>query len=120
MTEKGLISLTEDSIKAIFNETFNKAGIDVSHSLKTQAFIEEKADALAPKLKSAGAWLGKALDKFIADAAGETVLYRGWLTKVGSAFAVLTGVTLIASSMMGKKNKYNPGVYEVRETKKYE
>lgn len=90
---------------------------------KNRAYLPEKMDMdneLAKRLKQTSAWLGKRADDLFADAAKESVLYRGWLAKVGLAFGALTGITLLATSMMGKKNKYNPGVYEVREAKSYE
>ena len=52
-------------------------------------------------------WLGKAPDKLISDAAKQNGIYKGWLKKVGGAFAGLSAVTLIATTQFGKANKYN-------------
>ncbi|MBR1754245.1 hypothetical protein IJ732_05345 [bacterium] len=52
-------------------------------------------------------WLGKAPDKFLTDAAKQNGIYRGWLKKVGGAFTILTGITLLATTQFGKANKYN-------------
>ena len=54
-------------------------------------------------------WLGKTPDKLLTDAAKQNGIYRGWLKKVGGAFAILTGITLIATTQFGKDNKYTKG-----------
>ncbi len=55
-------------------------------------------------------WLGKTPENFIKDAANQNGIYRGWLKKVGGAFAILSGITLFAISQFGKTNKYNPNI----------
>lgn len=54
-------------------------------------------------------WLGKTPDKLLTDAAKQNGIYRGWLKKVGGAFAILTGITLIAATQFGKDNEYTKG-----------
>ncbi len=59
-------------------------------------------------------WLGKTPVDFISDATKQTGIYKGWLKKVGIAFATLTGITWFAISQFGKTNKYNHDMYKYK------
>jgi len=59
--------------------------------------------------------VGKSTVNFIKDAAKEQGVKRTWLASVLFVAVPVVTLSLIAISQFGKKNKYNPDIYEVKD-----
>ena len=80
----------------------------------------EVADSLPGNSKkslsdSAAELFGKSPIKLISDAARESQIYKTWLKRVGIAGAILVGMTWLAITQFGRRNKFNPDIYRRKE-----
>jgi len=69
-------------------------------------------------IKNTSDWavrVGKSFNDFIRDAAAGKVIKNTWSRRVLFVVAPVVGVSLLAISQFGKKNKYNPDVYAAKK-----
>ncbi len=59
---------------------------------------------------------GPTFKNFIKDSAKELFAYNGWFKKVGLAFVGLCAITAFGVLQIGKKNEFNPDIYEERRS----
>ncbi|MDD3593925.1 MAG: hypothetical protein PHX18_04790 [Candidatus Gastranaerophilales bacterium] len=95
----------------LFNEKDLTLGADNS-AIRKLFYNSNLGYAKPGKLTDVG---GKVFGDFLQESAQQVLSYKSWFTRVGIALGVLAGVTAVAVAMVGRKNAFNPDVYEKKK-----
>jgi len=101
----GFLESGRHKVKAILSYV----GVDDLASLGDIHIIKSKTGKITKIV-------GQDLYSFVKTNAKETLNYNRWIKRVGLAFVGLCGVTAFAISQLGKKNEFNPDIYQERKS----